>query len=645
MKTVYRICFFLFFSFCVNQGYTQSCQGSLGDPIVNITFGSGSNPGGQLSSTLTTYAYQQADCPNDGYYTIRNNTVSCYSNTWQTINADHTGDPGGYFMLMNATLQPGAFYEETVTGLCGNTTYEFAAWIINILLQSSCGAAGIQPNITFSIEKTDGTILQSYNTGNIPATANPTWKQYGFFFTTPAGVSDIVFRMVNNAPGGCGNDLAMDDITIRPCGPLITGFIDGLPDMDTSFCAGVQQQFVVSCNTSGGFINPNFQWQSRDPLNANWTDIPGANSNRIIKLINANTPPGTYQLRLAIAGSGNLNSIQCRVYSQPFTFIIKTNPVTTANNNGPVCEGGMVTLIATGGLQYSWNGPNGYTAFGSPLQLGSVSLNQAGKYLLTATNSNGCMHKDSTTLIINPSPSATTSLANATICAGDSIQLAAGGGTTYLWSPSRGLSGTNLSNPKASPAKTTAYIVKVSNQFACSDTAGTIVNVIQRPFATAGPDKSILKGQSVQLGGVLQGQQNFSWSPPLYINDIHAEHPIVTPPADMVYILNVAPGFGCGSSSDSVLVKVYNDIYIPNAFSPNGDGLNDTWSIPGLDNFNGYELRVYNRYGQVVFQNKIAGQKWDGTFKSKLLPIGAYCYILDLKQGRKILKGIVYIVR
>src|SRR4051812_45523029 len=131
------------------------------------------------------------------------------------------------FMLVNASVQPGVFYLDTVRGLCGNTTYEFAAWIINVLLPTSCGGAGNQPNLTFSIEKTDGTVLQSSNTNNIPPSSPPTWKQYGFFFTTPSAVSDIVLRIVNNAPGGCGNDLALDDITFRPCGPQIMETIDG----------------------------------------------------------------------------------------------------------------------------------------------------------------------------------------------------------------------------------------------------------------------------------------------------------------------------------------------------------------------------------------------------------------------------------
>ena len=112
--------------------------GSLGDPLINITFGAGANPGPPLTAATTGYQYLAADCPNDGFYTVRNNTINCFSNSWHSLRADHTGDPNGYFMLVNASIQPSVFYLDTVKGLCTNTTYEFAAWIANVLKSTAC---------------------------------------------------------------------------------------------------------------------------------------------------------------------------------------------------------------------------------------------------------------------------------------------------------------------------------------------------------------------------------------------------------------------------------------------------------------------------------------------------------------------------
>src|SRR5687768_8471678 len=86
----------------------QLCQGSLGDPIVNITFGTGANPGPALAGAATNYSYANIDCPNDGQYAVRNSTTNCY-NSWHSLQSDHTGDPNGYFMLVNASVQPSAF--------------------------------------------------------------------------------------------------------------------------------------------------------------------------------------------------------------------------------------------------------------------------------------------------------------------------------------------------------------------------------------------------------------------------------------------------------------------------------------------------------------------------------------------------------
>jgi hypothetical protein len=132
-------------------------------------------------------------------------------------------------MLIGASNTPSDFYLDTVRNLCANTTYEFAAWALNMMLPSGCSfTGGLRPNVTFNIEDLNGNILGSYNTGDIGTNASPTWVQYGFFFTTPASASSVVLRMTNNGPGGCGNDIALDDITFRACGPTTTASFNRL---------------------------------------------------------------------------------------------------------------------------------------------------------------------------------------------------------------------------------------------------------------------------------------------------------------------------------------------------------------------------------------------------------------------------------
>ncbi|MDQ2862996.1 MAG: hypothetical protein M3R50_04970 [Bacteroidota bacterium] len=240
----------------ISKTNAQLCQGSLGDPVVNITFGSGSNPGPPLGS-VTNYTYADHDCPADGYYTIANSTPACFGDTWHSVQ-DHTrGDVNGYMMVINASFNPGDFFVKTVTGLCPNTTYEFAAWIYNVLQSYACGGNGIKPNITFNIETTTGTVLQSYKTGDIPFGFD--WAQYGFFFSTTTSVNSVVLRMTNNAPGGCGNDLLLDDITFRACGPLVTAEISGAPD-SVNVCTGDNSLFTLQASVSAGYTNPVYHW-------------------------------------------------------------------------------------------------------------------------------------------------------------------------------------------------------------------------------------------------------------------------------------------------------------------------------------------------------------------------------------------------
>ena len=158
----------------------QLCSGSLGDPVVNITFGAGHGPGPALAAVTTSYGYVADPCPVNGYYALLNSGIEC-NYGWHVLQRDHTGDVNGYCMLADASFETGDFYVDTVRSLCSGTTYEFAAWMLNMkyVLQ------GTRPNITFSIETETGQVLQRYNSGDLPVEPTVQWKQYGFYFTTP----------------------------------------------------------------------------------------------------------------------------------------------------------------------------------------------------------------------------------------------------------------------------------------------------------------------------------------------------------------------------------------------------------------------------------------------------------------------------
>ncbi|MBL0357898.1 MAG: gliding motility-associated C-terminal domain-containing protein [Chitinophagaceae bacterium] len=645
MRTLNRIFIAAASFFIVHAANAQLCLGSLGDPIVNITFGAGSNPGPALNAATTNYQFITGDCPDDGSYTVRNNTLNCFSSSWHSLSADHTGNTGGYFMLVNASFAPGAFYVDTVKGLCSNTTFEFAAWIVNVLKSSACGSNGIQPNLTFTIEKTDGTLLQTYNSNNISQQSSPVWKQYGFFFDTPPGVSDVVLRIINNAQGGCGNDLALDDITFRPCGPQLTPVIDGYIADTAFFCKGTAKTFTFRTSISAGFNNPSYQWQQTND-GITWQDIPGATAAAYTVNFTANTAAGNYLFRVSAAEQGNLNSAKCRVASSVLTIEVSPVPITSIGINSPVCEGETVTVTAAGATQYLWTG-NGINSVANPLIITNVQPGNAGKIFLLATSDKGCTHLDSVLLNVFVKPVVTVLFDSTSICSGNSIQLSASGSGSYQWTPLIGLSAVDISNPVASPATTTVYRVVLTGANACADTASVNITVIEKPAADAGPDKTILAGSAVLLTAAAGGQDiRFSWSPADHLTNPNTLQPLAAPPEDMDYTLTVTSNAGCGVDIDKVHVFVFKDIYIPNAFSPDGNTINDTWKIPALNAFPGFELAIYNRLGQLIYQCNNSYQPWDGTFKGEPQPPGVYVYVIDLKQpGIQLLKGTLMLIR
>jgi len=628
------------------QGLAQTCTGSLGDPIINQDFGAGANPGLPLGSQFTNYNYVNTDCPNDGNYTIANSTNSCFGSTWYTLTQDHTGNPNGYMMIVNASNEPGIFYVQKAEAgkLCPNTTYEFAAWIMNIIRPSACGGNSIQPNITFSIETTDGTILKTYNTGNIPPSAAPTWTHYGTFFTTPSNLTDVIVKMINNAPGGCGNDLVLDDITFRACGPIIqSGFSSTTGSSDKEICQGSNARYTLKANVVGN-NNPSYQWQSNYYGNG-WVDIDGKTADSLdIGFVNA--IPGSYQYRVGVANGSGITSVQCRVYSAVLTVTVDPLPVVPAMANQTVCDGDILTLTASGGASYIWSGPNLPPTAQNPLIINNTTPSNAGTYTVQVTSDKGCAAPPVQT-VVNVVPRVTAGISGDTsLCAGGSAMLLASGGLYYKWSPSTGLNHDDISNPVASPLQTTKYSVSISNGGCADSTKSVTVTVNQNPRANAGSDKVIFEGQSVKLKGTITGDNisSFYWTPATGLDNPGLLTPVASPTDNTTYTLHVISQT-CGADSANVFVRVYKKIIVPNTFSPNNDGINDNWNITALVTYPESTISVFDRNGQLVYQSIGYSTPWNGTFNGSVLSNGTYYYIIDLKNNTPKISGWVLLVR
>jgi gliding motility-associated-like protein len=627
--------------------YAQLCTGTLGNPTANFTFGRGTNYGPQLSASVTSYSYVSKDCPDDGQYTLVNSSFDCFSQAWHVVQADHTpSESNGYFMLVNASSSAGDFYVNTVTGLCANTTYEFAAWIMNVLKPSSCSGDGIDPNLTFKIETTNGSLLASINTKDILETQTPVWQQFGLFFSTPPGVTTVVCRITNNTPGGCGNDLALDDITLSPCGPQVNTKVTANNSDFIDACVNSNTSFVISSTVSAGFQNPVQQWQKSIDGGVTWTDIAGATG------VNYTTPSvtttGSTKYRMIIAEAANFGSPNCRLTANAVTVNITPLPFVQATNYVFGCFGSDVALFASGGTTFKWTGPNGFTSNSQHPVIPKVKYSDAGLYKVVVSSAGGCSNTDSTNLDIYPAAHAIITVSrDVTICEGAGTALSAAGGVRYRWTPVAGLSNDTIANPIASPKDNTRFTVTVFSDYGCTDTASIMVNVLKKPIANAGPDKKTRPGRPVFLNGSVKGTDySYQWTPFSSIVNSQSLQPSVSPSADAKYTLTVTSNAGCGSTTDDVFIKVYDKIYIPNAFSPNGDGINDNWIIEPLDLFDESITYVYNRYGEIVYKSNGYTKPWDGTRNGKPLPSGNYYYAIDLRTNNEPkITGWVFLVR
>jgi gliding motility-associated-like protein len=172
-----------------------------------------------------------------------------------------------------------------------------------------------------------------------------------------------------------------------------------------------------------------------------------------------------------------------------------------------------------------------------------------------------------------------------------------------------------------------------------------VIGVHPLPEVKAGPDRMLVKGATATLAGEVKGSgMTYTWTPVLYLSDPNNLNPQVSATEDIIYTLTAQSSYGC-TNKDEAWVKVANDLYIPNAFTPNGDGVNDIWRIPFLDPFLEAKVSIYNRYGQRVYYSQGTIVFWDGTYQNKTLPAEVYIYVIDLTKAKRILNGIVTIVR
>jgi len=580
----------------------SSCSTPTGSATVTATGGNPPytylwNPTGQTTQTATglppgTYTVTVFDnsckpkiqidtvvISSIGGFTVANtqSNISCNGGSNGSSTATVTGGTSPF----TYSWSPSGGTNATATGLSQGT---YTATVTD--------AAGCVQQLTVTI--TQPTLLTSSvtaisttcgsNTGSATVTASGgtggysyNWNPSGQTTTTATGLSAGNYSVTVSDANGC--------ITINTISVTSTGSITATAGPNSTICSGQ----TATLTSSGG---TNYSWNN-------------GNTNSTI-----NVSPTTNTTYTVIVSNG---SCADTAYA---TVTVNSSPVISVSGNTVLCVGDVSTLTATGGINYSWSN-------GSTSAVINVSPTSTSTYTVISSNANGCTAPATITVVVSPPPVAVAN--NATICEGQSAILTASGGSNYSWS-----TGATTSSITAAATATATYTVIVSTG-SCTDTTTATVVVNPNPTATAWSNVTITQGQSATLSA--SGGGTYVWS-----NGATGSNISVSPLATTLYCVTVSNG----NCNDTACVMVYvepidcgyadEQLFVPDAFSPNGDTKNDVLGVyyPNISCIKEFNLIIYDRLGEKVFEaNKIA-DTWDGTYNGKAMNSAVFIYYMKV---------------
>lgn len=345
----------------------------------------------------------------------------------------------------------------------------------------------------------------------------------------------------------------------------------------------------------------------------------------------------TYKVDLNDNGCTNTDSVRVRVVDLVTLF---------AGNDSTICTGDSLILSPqTDGLRFIWTPSNSLSDPGAKNPVAFPSVNTT--YRVTATIGK-CSKTDDIFIRTVPYPTSIAGV-DTTICYDDTIQLhAAIIGSRFSWTPTTSMINPNSLSPHVHPLSNTTYTLTVYDTLGCPKPgiSQLMINVRPKINAFAGNDTSVVMDQPLQLSG--SGAPLFTWSPSRFLNNYTIGNPIARLTDNYTYILKASTIEGC-YALDTINIKVFKtgpDIFVPNAFVPSGRN-RILRPIPvGIAKLEYF--RVYNRWGQLVFETKNPIHGWDGRLAGNLQPNGTYAWVargIDYTGAVVIRKGTAVLIR
>ena len=336
------------------------------------------------------------------------------------------------------------------------------------------------------------------------------------------------------------------------------------------------------------------------------------------------------------------------------TAIVALNNTVTASISGfaPVCQGKKVLLAAVSNAEtFAWTPTGGLS--NSNILTPEAGPAETTVYMLTATTGI-CQQTVNTTVTVFPAPIADAGKDD-TVCYGASTQLHGNGGNSYSWTPATYLTDPNVPDPGVNaPLATTTYDLTVTDANGCTSLQSgvVVITVTPPPAISIGNDTSIFAGQPVPMDVVDingSGFASFSWSPATGLSNPSIPDPVASPDESITYTVLASTAAGC-QAQGTRSIKVYSvaDIFVPNAFTPNGDGHNDVLHARpvGIRDFKFFA--IYNRWGQRIFYTADPSVGWDGTIGGQYVNTSTYVWMaagIDYRGVPVERRGTVILVR
>lgn len=507
------------------------------------------------------------------------------------------------------------------------------------------------------------------NLGNIGSLNSPTGLQainengLWYLFVTNAGNSTLTRldfgNSLLNTPTGVnlGNpnnvlSVGWDIYTMKYCGSNVAYVINanttiGQYDIIKLDFAGslLNTPMGVSLGNIGNLNFPHSLSKIFRVNNDLYSFIPNVKNNSLTRLqfqgcnnssnVNstAQTPPsftynqsGIYNINLTIDDGLATQTSICK------QIVVLSSEQLSITKDTSICKGDSIQLKVIGGKTYQWS---------PSLSLSNSSINNPiaypvnrTKYFVIVNDNAGCLQNDSVTISIIPPPNFSLQPLSYSLCNGDSVTLTASGGDSYQWLGSTDIQNLYSSSVTVKPVVSTTYPVQISSKTCnVTDTLKTIVTV--NPL----PNISITKSNDLDCSNGYAflnayGGSKYNWNPVNGLSDPTISNPKVQITQSTKYTVSVTSLNGC-SSSDTITVKVLNNstnLYlVPNAFTPNGDGLNDCFGIKGWGTIINFEFSIYNRWGERVFFTNDPANCWNGNYKSIPQDIGTFIYKIKAK--------------